>query len=134
MHSYCGGCYSEWMNYSNKCPSVSGVLCAILCVCLSVCVYVLECLFAHVHVCVCVCVFMQCRKRAQNVSKNHIVRNLVDAYLRAHPGVCVHVCVYACVCVCVCVFCVCVCVCVCVCACVYHYAMLFQTESVLMKT
>ena len=35
---------------------------------------------------VCSNFFLQCRKRANNVSQNHIVRNLVDAYLRAHPG------------------------------------------------
>lgn len=44
MHSYCSGCYSEWMERSNECPS--------------------------------------CRMKVERINKNHIVNNLVEAYLK----------------------------------------------------
>ncbi|CAI8049022.1 E3 ubiquitin-protein ligase CHFR [Geodia barretti] len=48
MHCYCGGCYSEWMKDSNKCPA--------------------------------------CRCKVKRVNRNHLVNNLVEAFLRANPG------------------------------------------------
>ncbi|XP_048252090.1 E3 ubiquitin-protein ligase CHFR-like [Haliotis rufescens] len=47
MHSFCSGCYSEWMDRSNECPS--------------------------------------CRLKVDRINKNHIVNNLVEAYLKEHP-------------------------------------------------
>ncbi|XP_013390804.1 E3 ubiquitin-protein ligase CHFR [Lingula anatina] len=47
MHSFCAGCYSDWMERSHECPS--------------------------------------CRYKVERINKNHIVNNLVDAYLKAHP-------------------------------------------------
>ncbi|XP_067686122.1 E3 ubiquitin-protein ligase CHFR-like [Haliotis asinina] len=47
MHSFCSGCYSEWMDRSNECPS--------------------------------------CRLKVERINKNHIVNNLVEAYLKEHP-------------------------------------------------
>ncbi|XP_025106725.1 E3 ubiquitin-protein ligase CHFR-like [Pomacea canaliculata] len=47
MHSFCAGCYSEWMSQSKECPS--------------------------------------CRTRVERINKNHIVNNLIDAYLKEHP-------------------------------------------------
>ncbi|CAH1801152.1 unnamed protein product [Owenia fusiformis] len=47
MHSFCAGCYSDWMERSNECPS--------------------------------------CRLKVDRINKNHIVNNLVDAYLGEHP-------------------------------------------------
>ncbi|CAL1535415.1 unnamed protein product [Lymnaea stagnalis] len=47
MHSFCGGCYSEWMERSNECPS--------------------------------------CRVKVERINKNHIVNNLVEAYLKVKP-------------------------------------------------
>ncbi|XP_005106562.1 E3 ubiquitin-protein ligase CHFR [Aplysia californica] len=47
MHSYCSGCYSEWMERSNECPS--------------------------------------CRLKVDRINKNHIVNNLVEAYLKDKP-------------------------------------------------
>ena len=38
--------------------------------------------------------YIQCRCKVERISKNHLVNNLVDAFLRANPGV------YVCVCVC----------------------------------
>ncbi|RUS79152.1 hypothetical protein EGW08_013099 [Elysia chlorotica] len=47
MHSFCSGCYSEWMELSQECPS--------------------------------------CRLKVDRINKNHIVNNLVDAYLKLNP-------------------------------------------------
>ncbi|XP_064612739.1 E3 ubiquitin-protein ligase CHFR-like [Liolophura sinensis] len=47
LHSFCAGCYSDWMDRSNECPS--------------------------------------CRMKVQRINKNHMVVNLVEAYLREHP-------------------------------------------------
>ncbi|KAJ8312086.1 hypothetical protein KUTeg_009459 [Tegillarca granosa] len=47
MHSFCSGCYSEWMDRSNECPS--------------------------------------CRMKVERINKNHIVNNLIEAYLKEHP-------------------------------------------------
>ncbi|KAK7495546.1 hypothetical protein BaRGS_00013244 [Batillaria attramentaria] len=47
MHSFCAGCYSEWMEQSSECPS--------------------------------------CRMSVDRINKNHIVNNLVEAYLKEHP-------------------------------------------------
>ncbi|CAH1232422.1 CHFR [Branchiostoma lanceolatum] len=47
MHSFCAGCYSQWMDMSNLCPS--------------------------------------CRNKVDRISKNHIVNNLVQVYLKDHP-------------------------------------------------
>ncbi|ELU13559.1 hypothetical protein CAPTEDRAFT_218257 [Capitella teleta] len=47
MHSFCAGCYSEWMQRSKECPT--------------------------------------CRLTVDRVNKNHIVNNLVEAYLASHP-------------------------------------------------
>ncbi|XP_050409381.1 E3 ubiquitin-protein ligase CHFR isoform X1 [Patella vulgata] len=47
MHSFCAGCYSDWMERSSECPS--------------------------------------CRLKAERINKNHIVNNLVEAYLKEHP-------------------------------------------------
>ncbi|CAG5123368.1 unnamed protein product, partial [Candidula unifasciata] len=47
MHSFCAGCYSEWMERSQECPS--------------------------------------CRLKVTRISKNHIVNNLVEAYLKGKP-------------------------------------------------
>ncbi|XP_076469271.1 E3 ubiquitin-protein ligase CHFR-like [Babylonia areolata] len=47
MHSFCAGCYSEWMAHSPECPS--------------------------------------CRGKVDRINKNHIVNNLVEAYLKEHP-------------------------------------------------
>ena len=56
------------MDTSNTCPAVRTLLKPIN---LHVSVY-------HVH-------FTQCRNKVERISKNHIVNNLVDAYLRANP-------------------------------------------------
>ena len=74
MHCYCGGCYSEWMDSSNKCPAVS--------------LPIDSCERYCVSVCVCVCV--KCRRKVERVNKNHLVNNLVDAFLRANPGIYLH--------------------------------------------
>ena len=50
MHTYCGGCFSQWMKTSKSCPT--------------------------------------CRKRATSVAQNHILRNLIDVYLKTNPGRC----------------------------------------------
>ena len=47
LHSYCSGCYSEWMSKSLECPV--------------------------------------CRVNVSRISKNHIVNNLINAYLKANP-------------------------------------------------
>ncbi|KAJ3279507.1 hypothetical protein HK104_001412 [Borealophlyctis nickersoniae] len=47
MHTFCGGCYSDWMERSKECP--------------------------------------QCRTKITVVSKNHIINNLVEAFLRMNP-------------------------------------------------
>ncbi|XP_063448138.1 E3 ubiquitin-protein ligase CHFR-like [Mytilus trossulus] len=47
MHSYCAGCYSDWMQKSNECPT--------------------------------------CRMKVKRINKNHIVNNLIEAYLKEHP-------------------------------------------------
>lgn len=47
MHSFCSGCYSEWMELSQECPS--------------------------------------CRLKVDRINKNHIVNNLVEAYLKLNP-------------------------------------------------
>ncbi|XP_059176210.1 E3 ubiquitin-protein ligase CHFR-like isoform X2 [Physella acuta] len=47
MHSFCSGCYSEWMEKSDECPS--------------------------------------CRMKVERINKNHIVNNLVEAYLKVKP-------------------------------------------------
>lgn len=47
MHSFCAGCYSEWMAHSSECPS--------------------------------------CRMHVDRINKNHIVNNLVEAYLKENP-------------------------------------------------
>ncbi|XP_064620650.1 E3 ubiquitin-protein ligase CHFR-like isoform X2 [Lineus longissimus] len=47
MHSFCSGCYSDWMKMSNECPS--------------------------------------CRVKVDRINKNHIVNNLVEAYLKTNP-------------------------------------------------
>ncbi|KAK3800307.1 hypothetical protein RRG08_020284 [Elysia crispata] len=47
MHSFCSGCYSEWMELSQECPS--------------------------------------CRVKVDRINKNHIVNNLVEAYLKLNP-------------------------------------------------
>ncbi|KAL4223431.1 hypothetical protein ACF0H5_016902 [Mactra antiquata] len=48
LHSFCAGCYSDWMSRSQECPS--------------------------------------CRKKVERINKNHIVNNLIEAYLKEHPG------------------------------------------------
>ncbi|XP_052802840.1 E3 ubiquitin-protein ligase CHFR-like isoform X2 [Mya arenaria] len=48
LHSYCAGCYSDWMARSQECPS--------------------------------------CRKKVERINKNHIVNNLIEAYLKEHPA------------------------------------------------
>lgn len=45
MHTFCAGCYSEWMEKSNLCPI--------------------------------------CRLEVERISKNHIVNNLIEAFLKA---------------------------------------------------
>ena len=30
--------------------------------------------------------FFQCRKKVERINKNHIVNNLIEAYLKEHPG------------------------------------------------
>ena len=54
----------------------------------------------------------------QNVGtvESHIAdyQRMIDS-LQVWCGVCMFVCVSACLCVCLCVLCLCVCVCVCVC-------------------
>ena len=47
LHSYCAGCYSEWMEKSDECPI--------------------------------------CRLKVTRISKNHIVNNLIEAYLKNNP-------------------------------------------------
>ncbi|XP_053376262.1 E3 ubiquitin-protein ligase CHFR-like [Mercenaria mercenaria] len=47
LHSFCAGCYSDWMSRSQECPS--------------------------------------CRKKVERINKNHIVNNLIEAYLKEHP-------------------------------------------------
>ncbi|KAH9503915.1 hypothetical protein Btru_064136 [Bulinus truncatus] len=47
MHSFCAGCYSDWMDRSDECPS--------------------------------------CRLKVERINKNHIVNNLVEAYLKVKP-------------------------------------------------
>ncbi|XP_056004862.1 E3 ubiquitin-protein ligase CHFR-like isoform X2 [Ostrea edulis] len=48
MHTFCAGCYSDWMKRSPECPS--------------------------------------CRMGVDRINKNHIVNNLIEAYLKEHPG------------------------------------------------
>lgn len=48
MHSFCAGCYSDWMDRSNECPT--------------------------------------CRMKVDRINKNHIVNNLIEAYLKENPG------------------------------------------------
>lgn len=48
LHSFCSGCYSDWMSRSQECPS--------------------------------------CRKKVERINKNHIVNNLIEAYLKEHPA------------------------------------------------
>ncbi|XP_069135608.1 E3 ubiquitin-protein ligase CHFR-like isoform X2 [Argopecten irradians] len=48
MHSFCAGCYSDWMDKSNECPT--------------------------------------CRMKVERINKNHIVNNLIEAYLQDNPG------------------------------------------------
>ena len=47
MHSFCAGCYSEWMDKADDCPI--------------------------------------CRKKVKRISKNHIVNNIIEVYLRNNP-------------------------------------------------
>lgn len=47
LHTYCGGCYSEWMEKSKECPV--------------------------------------CRKDVERISKNHIVNNIIEAFLKNNP-------------------------------------------------
>ena len=47
LHSYCSGCYSDWMEKSELCPI--------------------------------------CRLKVDRISKNHIVNNLIEAYLKLNP-------------------------------------------------
>lgn len=47
MHTFCAGCYSDWMKRSPECPS--------------------------------------CRMTVDRINKNHIVNNLIEAYLKEHP-------------------------------------------------
>ena len=37
------------------------------------------------HLCVCLCIH-QCRCKVKRVNRNHLVNNLVEAFLRANPG------------------------------------------------
>ncbi|XP_021340674.1 E3 ubiquitin-protein ligase CHFR-like, partial [Mizuhopecten yessoensis] len=48
MHSFCAGCYSDWMDKSNECPT--------------------------------------CRMKVERINKNHIVNNLIEAYLKENPN------------------------------------------------
>ncbi|XP_033748053.1 E3 ubiquitin-protein ligase CHFR-like isoform X2 [Pecten maximus] len=48
MHSFCAGCYSDWMDKSNECPT--------------------------------------CRMKVERINKNHIVNNLMEAYLKENPS------------------------------------------------
>lgn len=48
MHSFCAGCYSDWMPKSDACP--------------------------------------QCRNKVDAIRKNHMINNIIDAYLKDHPG------------------------------------------------
>lgn len=47
MHTFCAGCYSDWMKRSPECPS--------------------------------------CRMTVDRINRNHIVNNLIEAYLKEHP-------------------------------------------------
>jgi E3 ubiquitin-protein ligase CHFR len=47
LHTFCAGCYSEWMPKSQNCPT--------------------------------------CRNKVDRISKNHILNNLIDAYLKKNP-------------------------------------------------
>ncbi|KAL3856726.1 hypothetical protein ACJMK2_011449 [Sinanodonta woodiana] len=47
LHTFCAGCYSDWMKRSRNCPS--------------------------------------CRKRVKRIHKNHIINNLIEAYLSERP-------------------------------------------------
>jgi E3 ubiquitin-protein ligase CHFR len=47
LHTFCAGCYSEWMPLSQNCPN--------------------------------------CRNKVERISKNHILNNLIDAYLKKNP-------------------------------------------------
>jgi E3 ubiquitin-protein ligase CHFR len=47
LHSYCSGCYSEWMEKSDECPI--------------------------------------CRKKVDRISKNHLINNLIQSYLKENP-------------------------------------------------
>lgn len=48
LHSFCAGCYSEWMNKSDDCPI--------------------------------------CRLKVNRISKNHMVNNLIETYLKNNPN------------------------------------------------
>lgn len=58
------------MAHSNTCPAVSGKFSLTQFVWL---------IYLFLSVC------WQCRNKVERISKNHIVNNLVEAYLRAHP-------------------------------------------------
>ena len=47
LHTYCAGCYSEWMAKSNQCPI--------------------------------------CKKVVERISKNHIVNNIIENFLKNNP-------------------------------------------------
>jgi len=47
LHSFCAGCYSEWMDQSNECPI--------------------------------------CRLKVDRISKNHMLNNLIEVYLKNNP-------------------------------------------------
>ena len=73
---------------------------------------------------------LQCRGGVERINKNHIVNNLVDAYLKEHPGVYVSLSVSVCLsvhmCVCVCLFVsmhMCVCLCNALCSVVFVMCM-----------
>ncbi|XP_067934717.1 E3 ubiquitin-protein ligase CHFR-like isoform X2 [Watersipora subatra] len=48
MHTFCAGCFSQWMRTSKACPT--------------------------------------CRKKATSVAQNHILRNLIEIYLKSNPN------------------------------------------------
>ena len=72
MHSFCAGCYSDWMERSTECPSVCNFPLSPTTRC--------NILFDRVLL------FFQCRQKVKCVRKNHILNNLVEIFLKAHPN------------------------------------------------
>ena len=108
MHSYCAGCYSDWMAVSNKCPAVSSIELSASCLnynpphSLHTPSYThtipihtpslyIPSLYTHhpsthhpyTHT---IPICTKCRNTVERISKNHIVNNLAMSYLKANPG------------------------------------------------